>query len=300
MVAIVALRICIGWHFFQEGSDKIRSGKFTSTPFLSAAKGPLAPYYHGMIWDADGYHRLNKEETLDAWSAFKDQAIEHYGFDDRQAKAADNLFKRYDKQYTWYLGSQGEDIDEYFLGLERRDKYRGWAADESPEDLSKAKAMTEVPSLRGQLNSIEGDLKKKRDGWLRAIDTIWANYERDMNALANDEQKSSGPIKLTRVGRRTLDSVTVDRFIPYFDLTIGVLLILGLFTRFAALGGALFLGSVVLSQWFLAPDAGPTIYQAVEMFALLAIAGVGAGRFAGLDFFISAALRKCCPPKQES
>lgn len=71
-----------------------------------------------MIWDADGYHRLSKDETLDAWSAFKDQAIEHYGFDDRQAKAADNLFKRYDKQYTWYLGSQGEDIDEYFLGLE--------------------------------------------------------------------------------------------------------------------------------------------------------------------------------------
>lgn len=48
-----------------------------------------------------------------------------------------------------------------------------------------------------------------------------------MNAHERSRQRraSSGPIKLTRVGRRTLDSVTVDRFIPYFDLTIGVLLI---------------------------------------------------------------------------
>lgn len=37
--------------------------------------------------------------------------------------------------------------------------------------------MTGVSSLRGQLNSIEGDLNKSY-GWLRAIDTIWANYER--------------------------------------------------------------------------------------------------------------------------
>ncbi len=299
-MALVALRLCIGWQFFQEGSEKLHSGKFTSTPFLSAAKGPLAPYYHGMIWDADGYYRLDKDGTLDAWSAFKDEAIDHYGFDDAQAKMADKVFKRYDQQFSWYLGSNAEDIDEYFLGLERRDKYRGVEPEESESDLSKAKAMTQVPSLRGQLNSIESDLKKKRDGWLRAIDAMWANYERDINALADDEQKSAGYVKLSRVGRRALDSVTVDGIIPYFDLTIGVLLILGLFTRIAAVAGALFLASVVLSQWFLAPDAAPTMYQAIDMFALLALAGTRAGRFAGLDFIINAALAKCCTPKQES
>ncbi|HTN75011.1 MAG TPA: DoxX family protein [Pirellulaceae bacterium] len=299
-MALIALRLAIGWHFFQEGSDKIHSGKFSSVGFLSNAKGPLKPSFENMIWDGDGYHRLNKDETLDAWSAYKEDAIAHYGFDDKQIKTADQLNKQYAEQFTWYLGSNAEDIDEYFLGLERRDKYRGLAEEQTPADLSKARAMSEVPSLRGQLTKIEGELKKKRDGWLRAIDTIWSNYERDMNALATDEQRSEGPIKIPRVGRRSLDSVAVDAIIPYFDLTIGILLILGLFTRVASICGALFLASVVLSQWPLAPDAGPSIYQAIEMFALLVLAGTAAGRFAGLDFFVNAALCKCCTKKQES
>ncbi|RLT15644.1 MAG: DoxX subfamily, partial [Planctomycetota bacterium] len=35
---LVLLRLVIGWHFFQEGAVKVKEG-FSSTPFLSAAKG---------------------------------------------------------------------------------------------------------------------------------------------------------------------------------------------------------------------------------------------------------------------
>ncbi|HVK95861.1 MAG TPA: hypothetical protein VM571_14165, partial [Noviherbaspirillum sp.] len=51
IVALVLLRLAVGWHFFKEGSQKLNDGKFSSTGFLSAAKGPFAPYYKGMIYD---------------------------------------------------------------------------------------------------------------------------------------------------------------------------------------------------------------------------------------------------------
>lgn len=250
----------------------------------------MRPYYEGMIWDADGVYRLDKDETTAAWEAFKDSAVARFGFDETQAKKADSVYKGYVGQLNSFIGSNHEDINEYFLGLERRDKNRGVAENVTEDDLAKARAMGEVPSLRGQRNTIEAELKKKRDGWLRTVDKMWVSYEHDINAIASEEQQAAGKLALQRVGRRTLDSVAVDKFIPYFDTAVGVLLILGLFTRVASISGGLFLLSVVLSQWPLDPEAGPSIYQAIEMFALFALAGTNAGRFAGLDFFIHAAL----------
>ena len=47
-------------------------------------------------------------------------------------------------------------------------------------------------------------------------------------------------LRLPRPGRRTLDvdTVLIDRIVPWFDLIVGALLIVGLFTRLAALAGA--------------------------------------------------------------
>lgn len=293
------LRLAVGWHFFKEGADKLQDRNFSSTGFLSQAKGPLASAYQGMIYDADGLHRLDADSTLAQWQAFRDEAAVHYGFDEKQQKAADAIYKRYERQYREYLKANREDIEEYYHGLERRDKYSGRVPDEDPDKAAADRAWQEVPSLRGQLKGIETDLKKKRDAWLAVIDGMWANYERDITMLATQEQAGS-ELRLLKVGRRTVDSVTVDRFLPYFDLVIGVLLVIGLFTRVASLAGAAFLASVVLTQWPWAADAAPTYNQTVELCALLVLAGTAAGRFAGLDFFLHAARMKCCPPKQET
>lgn len=301
MVALVALRLAIGFHFYQEGAGKLRDGNFSSVGFLSNAKGPFAPAYQNMVWDADGLYRLDERSTLDQWAAFRDQAAAHFGFDDAQTKRANKTYDQYRRLLSSFLGSNREEINEYINGIERRDRYRGVAA-EMDEDAQRAsEAWTEVPSLRGQLNTIETELKKKRGPWLSTIDKLWADYESSINALATDEQyAASGPLKLERLGRRALDSMAVDRIIPYFDLAIGVLLVLGLFTRVASAAGAAFLASVVLSQWPLSPDATPIYYQSVELCGLLVLAGTAAGRFAGLDYFLHLARMKCCPPKQES
>ena len=90
---------------------------------------------------------------------------------------------------------------------------------------------------------------------------------------------------------------TLDAVVPYFDLTVGVLLIIGLLTRPAALVAAAFLASVIFSQFPPTPGPGSTYYHLVEMLALLVLAGVGAGRFLGIDYLFGGLKELCCPSK---
>ena len=68
-------------------------------------------------------------------------------------------------------------------------------------------------------------------------------------------------------------------------LGVGLCLLLGLFTRTAAIAGAVFLLSVIATQPPWIATAEPTINQTVELAGLLVLAGTGAGRWLGLDFF---------------
>jgi uncharacterized membrane protein YphA (DoxX/SURF4 family) len=136
--------------------------------------------------------------------------------------------------------------------------------------------------------------------WLADIDEMWNGYAADLNGLATAEQQNKGQLTLGKPGRRWLDTVTIDRIIPYFDAIVGGLLILGLFTRIAALAGAGFLFSIILTQWPGSPGAVPVYYQTIEMLAMLVLAATAAGRFAGLDFVIYSICSWCCSPKQET
>jgi hypothetical protein len=98
---------------------------------------------------------------------------------------------------------------------------------------------------------------------------------------------------VVKTGQSFGDSEMADRVVPWFDAAIGVCLILGLLTRPAAILGAIFLASICLSQWPLTPGAAPIYNQAIEMLALLVLAAVGAGRFLGLDYFLSCAYGAC-------
>ena len=64
--AIALLRIGIGVHFLSEGWTKVDDPKPFSAAFFGNAKGPLAPLYKQMVWDADGVHRLDLEDDAGA------------------------------------------------------------------------------------------------------------------------------------------------------------------------------------------------------------------------------------------
>ena len=95
-LALVTLRVSVGYHFFKEGVNKLHSGKFTSEYFLRGARGPLAPMFNGMVEDVDGSQRLcvvkveNEETgqshfdidptlTISIWNDYIDRASSYYG-----------------------------------------------------------------------------------------------------------------------------------------------------------------------------------------------------------------------------
>ena len=79
----------------------------------------------------------------------------------------------------------------------------------------------------------------------------------------------------------------INHIIPWFDLIVGGLLIVGLFTRLASFCGAAFLLSVIATQPPWIPGTQPTYLYAIEFMALVVIFATVAGRMGGLDFFFS-------------
>ncbi len=284
-LVIVALRVGIGLHFYLEGMSKLRDPKPFSAAFLSNAKGPLAPLYRQMVWDADGLFRLNYDYTYHHWDDYKNRIAAHFRFDEPQLARAQEIFDAYVRRFAFLINEKQDDLQQYYGELKRRDAN---AADP-------ARSLT---SLAAHDARITQDRTALAAPVLATIDKLWKDLENDLNSLATAEQyKRHGRLPIGKVARRLFDSEFMDRWVPYFDIAVGACLILGLFTRPAALAGGLFLLSVCLSQWPLTAGAVPIYYQAVEMLALFALAAIGAGNYAGLDFLLGGAYRMCCGKK---
>jgi hypothetical protein len=284
LIAVVALRVGIGLHFYMEGAAKIRDPVPYSANFLLAAKGQFAPLFRSLVWDPDGLERLDQDQTLQIWDHYLQRSIDHYGLSGDDAKAAQQAFKQRKGQLDWWISGNKTEIADYRKGLERRNRY--WQQNDRMQ----------VASLRGQVATIERELGSKRSALIGPIDQIWNGYVEDLRRLG----KRRHALAITKPNRRALDSESIDRVIRYFDVAVGALLILGLFTRAAAAAAALFLCSVVVSQWPGAWGAIPVWPQFIEMLGLVVLAAVGAGRFDGLDFLLSSVRCWCCPPKQGS
>jgi uncharacterized membrane protein YphA (DoxX/SURF4 family) len=89
----------------------------------------------------------------------------------------------------------------------------------------------------------------------------------------------------------------IDRFTPWFLAVIGVALLLGFFSRIAAIGGAGFLLMTILTApslpWLPAPPNAEGNYflvskNVIEMIALLMLACIPTGRWFGIDALIHA------------
>jgi uncharacterized membrane protein YphA (DoxX/SURF4 family) len=286
--AIVALRLAIGMHFFLEGKAKLEDPRPFSAGFFGNAKGPFAPLYKQMVWDADGLYRLNYNYTQPHWDNFRNRIAAHYGFDQSQAAKGTEIFNDYTRRYAALLASKAEDLNQYYAELKRRDKN---AADPTRT----------LASLRAHDARIAQERTQLIAPVLASIDKLWKDLENDLNALATDEQyKRHGRLQIGKVGRRPFDSEFADRWVPYFDLVVGACLILGLFTRPAAIAGGLFLVSVCLSQWPLAYGAAPIYYQAVEALAMFVLAAIGAGNYAGFDLLVGRLCQSCCGRRHTS
>jgi uncharacterized membrane protein YphA (DoxX/SURF4 family) len=276
VVAVVALRLAVGWHFYREGADKLlkTKGEFASAGFMKAAKGPLTPLFHWMVWDIDGRARLDKAATLDYWRQYQQRVVRHYRFDAQQQEQAQAAYDAAEERLEVFFDERKEDLANYLKGLERRDRNR------------RDEARQEVESLWGQSMRIERELSKDLSSLLAPLKKIWDLYEADLNGVASDEQARRGPLAAGKIARPLFGTDLIDRIIPTFDLLVGLCLLAGLFTRIAALGAAGFLASIIATQWPWALGLDPPVpvyYLIIECFAMLFLAAIGGGRFFGLD-----------------
>ena len=341
------LRFVVGFHFFKEGTYKLKNG-FDASGFLQSAQGPLAPHFKGMLDDYDGSQRLgvsidesasglesveiDPELTFAIWEDFMHRAGSHYRFGDPElvdklkqqrevlaeeiqglkkkdeptealeiqrslaeqkikkirsqpARAEEILEDAKSELSLWLQDNQVDLIAHY--GAE--DREQGFESDGE----NKAAVALYVDSLRGQVGTIKSDRQKKLSGWKREVGGMWDAYEGQINSLLVDEQTDAGLITAPRPFDQPYSQLKIiNKVIPWFDTIVGVLLILGLFTRLASGAAALFLVSVVLTQPFWIPGVAPTYFYWIELMALLVIFATCAGRMGGLDFFLANAAKK--------
>jgi uncharacterized membrane protein YphA (DoxX/SURF4 family) len=250
---LVLLRITIGWHFFYAGIDKLSSPNFTANGFLSQAKGPLADTFHDLVPDWDGRTRFGAMEVklgerlddpkrrakaLESAQATNSLPLREYfaSFEqhyhltkEQQAEAQKALDRRLTVLNDWLADSQGA-IEDYFHDLHRLEADRKQPDADVPYQQKRTwEAQTKT---RAQLAGFQN----------RALD-IENDLRADLHALLTEAQAKRGEIP-----QPVSSWFTQDRIVIYSNLAIGMCLMLGLFTRLAALGGALFLLPIVLMQ----------------------------------------------------
>ncbi|MEE8452809.1 MAG: DoxX family protein [Thermoguttaceae bacterium] len=292
VVLLVALRMSIGCHFLYEGTWKIKNAdKFSAKPFLTMAKGPAAPLFYAMVPDLDGRERLKFETNEDGnrvfegesftstWDKLREGTVGKYALDEKQQKQAADIFLLYSTGLEQYFKENGEDIVAHFGSLDRFEAMKAAGTDGS--DYKKERIWDEQQKLRGEVGK-----------WLGAIDKMGEDYQSALwMGVLSPEQRAQGDLPVA-----TTFGDFLDFAVTYGLTAIGFCLMLGLCTRFACLGGAAFLISVLLTQppWpTIYPHAPPVAGHAmvidknfIEMVALLLLASTAVGRWGGLDYFV--------------
>jgi uncharacterized membrane protein YphA (DoxX/SURF4 family) len=124
------------------------------------------------------------------------------------------------------------------------------------------------------------------------IQQIDAGFADDVVAAASAaESKASEKDLRAAVAERSMLR-WVDKAVTCTVLSVGICLFIGGFTPVAGVVGAGFLFSVMATQppWAAGADTTYFFYQLVEAIALLLLAALGAGRWAGLDGLFNAML----------
>ena len=334
---VVILRLGVGCHFLYEGLWKMNPDNgFSSKGFLGQAKGPTKEFYYMFLPDLGGQGRLAMGEayhlkydeagnyvqgtkkrlgwTLPVfekeWYKYFSDYVKKYGVNNEenivQMREASAIFNQYVRSLREYTLENREDIRGFVASKERFEKnlastknnaeyqrIRNWDAQMSYRN--EGESFAAEPELMGKnlqlalWNILTPEQKKL--GRMTAM-AYGANRNALMRCVANL------PI-INKFAQPTTMGL-LDLFVTLGLSVIGLCLILGFCTRLAALGGAIFMFNVVLSQF-----PWPTVYpypsdmighsmifnkDSIEMLILILLALLPSGRWAGLDWF----LWNCC------
>ncbi|MFP6669600.1 MAG: DoxX family protein [Pirellulales bacterium] len=251
------------------------------TPRQDVPEAAAATVKDGDKQDSSDAAAAWEARVIEDWSHDRLKIADHYDFDPAQDVQAGAIFTYHEGRLKDYLKTNRDNIaafrHELFL-IEQRSAAN--SADNVPFEKSrlakkKAAAAAAGTEIQAGVKAFEEDL------------------HRELLDLATTKAKSAaGEVRL---GDASLE--TFDKLLIYSQFAIGGCLLVGLFTRLAALGAGTFLVFVLLTQppWVVGYSTPlGSGNQVVMMLASLVLVGTAAGRWAGLDFFVHAMLGNCC------
>lgn len=239
----------------------------------------------------EDYHDWGARTIAD-WRLILERVKSIASLTEEQKQAADVAFARRTQELAEYLASQGEDIAEYQHQLWRLENWRSGAD-------------AEVPFEEKRIDAKATETSATPRPWVAQVAQLDQAYLNDLSSLLSSEQRTHQATVAAMEEAQILPQQkwlnNVNLFVTVLTITVGICLLIGFFTRLAALAGAVFLMSVIATQPPWLPDASPiAIYQVVEAAALLVLAGTKAGRWLGLDFLTYALFSRHRGPETTS
>lgn len=230
------------------------------------------------------------EQIVEDWRALLSEVVAVSGLsEEARLKAANRLQFRHG-QLADYLAKESQAIAEWRHELWRMEKWEETAGAD------------EIPFQQKRIDEKQAETVATGRAWVEQVKGIQRGLFNDWRMLPPAEERLDNPSLFAQLDETVSDdkATTLDRMnlaVTCLIIGVGVLLLLGLFTRVAAIGGIIFLLMVMATQppWVEGASLQFFYYQLVELAALCVLIGTAAGRFAGLDFFLS----KCCGGKKE-
>lgn len=226
---------------------------------------PAAPYH-------DWATRI-----ADDWRAVLEKVKKVPGLSDAQKQQAETALNDRLDALSKYLEGEDEAVTSYRHELYRLTNWR-----DAPE-------AADVPFYQSRIATKAAETTGQLKAWLAQVETLDAGYFGDLDRILTPEQRNqsatAGAFRDAMIDANTARLNTLNIVVTVLTIAVGACLLLGFLTRLASLAGAIFLLGVIASQPFWIADALPTMPFYIEFAGLLVLAGTGAGRWLGLDFF---------------
>jgi uncharacterized membrane protein YphA (DoxX/SURF4 family) len=309
---LVLLRTAIGWHFLYEGLEKLYStpeGRstflarilppphtpppmekpepaFSAEVYLRNATGPLAPYFRSVVPDVDSREKLDIRSLKATWNEELERFATYYQLTPAQREeAAKALEKQAEEAEAWFNDTENaKRVQKYFDDLRRMRAI----TEDKPEALESERS--QALRDRAGIESDRRSLVQVVDGWTQSLRESWKKL------LTPEQLSGSRPLQAPWSRLDWINAVT-----KYGLTAVGACLLVGLFTRLAALGAAGYLAMFYLSMppWPGLPPGpmaeGHYLFvnkNLIEMLACLVLATTPTGYWIGLDAVLFGWLRR--------
>lgn len=267
---LVLLRIAIGWHLLYEGMYKLET-RSTAHPwsarwYLQNSEGPASGIFRALVPEAAPTDPFDQPAISAYWTRIVDRYADYFTLDPDQYESAQSERRFFEKRL------QSEVLDDPLMQAIIQEHAR--LLHISPAAITTSE-QARFERHRRQLQS--------------AVDGLTEKLEIQLRGLLEPEQRALGDSPAGRLIN------TVDRLVVWGLVILGGCLMIGLFSRLAAVAGA----GLLLSFYVAMPPlpgltsmhVGSAHYlyvnaTLIEAMALLALSTTQSGLWAGLDIIV--------------